>query len=499
MHDEAPVYGGWESAPASWAQRSYLYALAPIGVGTAAVESFTGYVARLAAVHTVEAGTLVNRELLPRVPYTKGASKGRAPSRLPSYSFYIDAYTLNGTGERSRLWVSLLEELACVDRLELLTLLPWTKAIACVHLLRTQRAWCPCCYGAEPPVAPSVYERLSWTLQAVTACPAHRCPLESICRSCGRTQYVFSPKSRPGFCSRCQHWLGRKPESVDHDLTVPIRIAEMVGELLAASPGLPTDFGLDQFRENVRILARGGGRCAAIQYHHIREWIRGRAPHMDSLTALSLSQEISMVRLLTERIDASDTGPPRSPQIHYRVAGHTVEEALRTALREKIPPTLMEIAAHIGYRSVAPLKNRYRDLCGQVVSKRQSGLKSSPPPSNAPVPRERIEQALFEALNNEGPVSLHSVAASVGLRTMRRLYKGFHDLRHAIVAKNRRLKEQRVEVIERTFRAAFDETPVPTVTEVARRLGLRHVTRITRRFPDLSVALRRRRQAALSD
>ena len=499
MHDDAAVYGGWESVAANWTHRSYLYALAPIGVGTAEVESFTGYVARLAAAHTVEAGTLVNRELLPRVPYTKGASKGRAPSKLPSYSFYIDAHTLNGTGERARLWVSLLEELACVDRLELLTLLPWAKTISCVHLLRTQRAWCPFCYGAEPPAAPSVYERLSWTLQAVTACPAHRCPLESICRSCGRTQYVFSSKSRPGFCSRCQHWLGREPESVDHDLAKPICIAEMVGELLAASPCLPTAFGLGQFQENVRILARGSGRCVAIPYRHIREWIRGCAPHMDSLGALSHSQEISMVRLLTERTDAGDTGPPRSSHIHYRVAGRTVEEALRTALRDEIPPTLMEIAAHLGYRSIASLQNRYRDLCAQIVSKRQSGLKGSSTPSNAPVPRERIEQALFEALNNEGPVSLHSVAASVGLRNKRRIYKGFHDLRHAIGEKNRRLKEQRMEAIERTIRAAFNEIPVPTVTEVARRLGLRDVTRITRRFPDLSVALRYRRQAALTD
>ena len=134
MHDVA-VYGGWESAPASWAHRSYLYALAPIGVGTAAVESLSGYMARLAAAHTVEVGALVNREILPRVPYTKGASAGRAPSKLPTYSFYLDAHTLNGTGDRSRLWVSLLEELTCIDRLDLLTLLPWAKTISCVHLL----------------------------------------------------------------------------------------------------------------------------------------------------------------------------------------------------------------------------------------------------------------------------------------------------------------------------------------------------------------------------
>jgi hypothetical protein len=60
MHSAA-VYGEWESVPVQWIQRSYLYSLPPIGIGTAAVESFTGYIARLAAAHAVEAGVLVNK------------------------------------------------------------------------------------------------------------------------------------------------------------------------------------------------------------------------------------------------------------------------------------------------------------------------------------------------------------------------------------------------------------------------------------------------------
>ena len=205
-----------------------------------------------------------------------------------------------------------------------------------------------------------------------------------------------------------------------------------------------------------------------------------------------------MLRLLTERIivDGAVADQNHSPHAHYRVTDSTVEEALRTALRNDIPRPLAEIATHLGYRSVAPLQNRYRDLCRQIVSKRRFGLKSFPIPPSTPVPRERIEQALSEALNHDGPVSLHSVAAKVGLRNKRRLYKGFHDLRRAIVAKNKRFRKKHVDAIEGALRAAFDETPVPTVTDVARRLGLRDVTRITRRFPDLSAALRRRRQAA---
>src|ERR1051326_8935560 len=148
----ASIYGAWELAPAVAAMCSYLYALPPIGIGTAAVESFTGYITRLSGAHAVEAGVLVNNELLPRIPCTKGASMGTVPSKIPT-SFFIDAFPLNGTGERARAWVSVLELMTGMRGLEFLTLLPWSKVISCVHLLRIQRAWCPYCYGKPPGLA----------------------------------------------------------------------------------------------------------------------------------------------------------------------------------------------------------------------------------------------------------------------------------------------------------------------------------------------------------
>jgi hypothetical protein len=138
----AAVYGPWETAPPRQAQCSHLYSLPPIGVGTAAVESFTGYITRLAAAHAVETGVLVNNELLPRVPCTKGSSIGSVPSKMPT-AFFISSFPLNGIGERARAWVNMLEHMTGMRGLDLLTLLPWAKVISCVHLLRTQRAWCP--------------------------------------------------------------------------------------------------------------------------------------------------------------------------------------------------------------------------------------------------------------------------------------------------------------------------------------------------------------------
>lgn len=494
MHRPA-MYEELEVSPPRWIERSYLYSLAPIAEGTSAVESFTGYIARLAAAHAVEPGALIKHELSGRVPCTKGRSAGCSPSKRPGDSFYADAYALNGSGERTRLWVSLLERLTCVKRLDLLTALPWAKTISCVHLLRTERAWCPFCYGAPRDTGPPIYERLLWTFQIVTVCPEHRCPLETVCPSCGRTQYVLSPRSRPGWCSRCEFWLGREAASVDEEVAQSIRIAEMVGEMLSFSPRLPIGFGLDRFQENTRMMARKGVFRGEFRNRNARGWMnRASAPRMDSLAFLSHKEGVSMLHLLTRKIVADAVAPQPSPYSHHRVVGSIVENALRAALLDEVPRRLDEIAAELGYRSVEPLKSRFRDLCRQIVEKRAAWYKNASRPPVIPLPKERIEQALLEALHDEAPVNLRTVAEKIGLRNKRRLYKGFHDLRRALVAKNGRLRSRRWEPIESALRAAFDETPVPTVTDVARRLGLNSVTPITRRFPDLSAALKRRRQ-----
>jgi hypothetical protein len=71
-----------------------------------------------------------------------------------------------------------------------------------------------------------------------------------------------------------------------------------------------------------------------------------------------------------------------------------------------------------------------------------------------PVPRDRVERALVEALNKDGLTHLRTVAASLGLSSTRRFYKDFRNLRRAIVAKNREIRRQRVHVIANTAPAS---------------------------------------------
>ena len=239
----------------------------------------------------------------------------------------------------------------------------------------------------------------------------HRCPLESICKCCGQAQYVFSPRSQPGYCSRCQCWLGREPEPIECQISEPVRIAEMVAELLAMSPRLPAGFGLDQFRENMRNLRVNREFHRAVRRRKVtRRMNVGHAPRMDSLVRLSLGQNGSMLQLLTERITV--TRPDSNPHAHFRIAGSIIEETLNGALRDDGPQSLAEIATHLGYQGVESLQRRFPDLCDEIVRRRQAVLKRSPAPPTVPLPRERIESALSEALHQGGPVSLHSLHRS---------------------------------------------------------------------------------------
>ena len=63
-----PVYESWNlGSSAALPQRTYLYHMRPLGIGSMLVESMTGYIARLAEAHDVSPAMLLNRELLPRM------------------------------------------------------------------------------------------------------------------------------------------------------------------------------------------------------------------------------------------------------------------------------------------------------------------------------------------------------------------------------------------------------------------------------------------------
>lgn len=137
-----PIYDSWSPPISPFPPRSALYALEPIGIGTALVESLSGYVARRAEAHSLSVGDLVGRVLSdladPQYPMITAAAKA---VRSGAHGFRACGYAINGVTDRATKWVHALETATSRRDLRCLTLLPFRHAIP-ENLFHRHRAWC---------------------------------------------------------------------------------------------------------------------------------------------------------------------------------------------------------------------------------------------------------------------------------------------------------------------------------------------------------------------
>ncbi len=226
--------------------RSRLYALPPIGVGTPAVESLTSYIARLAEAHCVFCGLLMRKEVIPLFPgYVAGTRRGH--NLFPESG--ERSTLINGSRFPARYVVQALETLTLRTDLHYLTLLPLAKVLPKNTVLRLTKAWCPSCYEEWRAAGQTIYEPLLWSLREVSVCLRHQQPLCLHCPypDCARPLPGVAWRSRVGYCSYCQRWLGRSPnqlkesnglrEAMEQDWQR--KIIWMLGDALARLPMEP--------------------------------------------------------------------------------------------------------------------------------------------------------------------------------------------------------------------------------------------------------------------
>lgn len=482
---------------------SRLYSLKPEGIGTPFVESLTGYISRLAEAHSVTTGTLVLRELLPKVRRTRGAFAGQLPPAARQPWIFLGAHIINGLCECPREWVKVVQNLTGHSDLQLLTALPWAGLLDQVGMLRTNLAWCPSCFEDQLTSGSVIHEQLLWTIKAVLVCPRHSRPLDELCPHCGRWLYPFSGNSRPGYCSRCRKWLGKQINAnevcmVEQGLAGRVWTAQAVAEMIAANVHFPNSQSL---RANLRTCAV---RCAhrsrralkAVTGCDIQEWTAGNnAPRMESLLKLCRALNLSPARQFTEAIPFADQmwdfGEERirreapKPQGRLAPEARTIAEALERELKSDLPMSAEQIAEQFGYRSDARLRQLQPDLCARLTQKRRA-------PSAKRTSADQVRRALEAGVAQNPPPSLQTVATSLGLRGCTRLYRRFPELCRALVAKNRGFTQLPPASVAKTLKKALTESPPPALDVVARRVGFRQARSLWRRFPDLMQALKSR-------
>jgi hypothetical protein len=302
----------WSPEKLQLPERSRLYHLLPVGIGTPFVESLTSYIARLAESHSVLPGILMSRELASVVekPYlSSSASMGLR-------ALFNRAHALNGTGDMAGDWVEALEKLTLRNDLRFLTLLSYAEIFPSHGLLRNRKVWCPTCYQEWLTSGQIVYHPLLWTIEVVKVCSHHYLPLRSHCPHCQQQLLLLDWRSRPGYCSHCNKWLGTYAEAVPCDNEIWSKeelkwqswIAENIGGLIAAAPHFSSPLSKENVAQVIRtatdIVTKGNIAAFAgllgIPKNTLWMWHTGKAlPQLNVLLRICYRLEISLVDFLT--------------------------------------------------------------------------------------------------------------------------------------------------------------------------------------------------------
>lgn len=381
------TYESWNLKKVCIPSRSRLYQLEPVGIGTPLVESLTGYIARLAEVHCVASGVLMERELAPLINKEYGGGN--------LHRIYKYTAALNGSGVMAIDLVQALQKLTLRGDLRFLTLLTWDELFPSRNLLRSVRAWCPDCYKDWHQNQQVIYEPLHWLLDAVKVCPYHQQSLIYQCPHCHQKNIPLAWRSRPGYCSKCGEWLGStlntEPANSNaltkDQLKQETWITSAVGELIAATPyfisPLPSDTIAITLSRSVDQIAQGNIAAFARQLHLPRNtvwlWCKGEnLPSLETLARICYSLQVSIVDFLTQKVVnfcsgniLATTTPKRKPRAKSKLFEvDRVQQYLEVILadRKSTPLSMEEVARQLGCHR-RTIYRHFPDLCRAISAK----------------------------------------------------------------------------------------------------------------------------------
>lgn len=365
--------------------RSYLNPLEILGVQTPYIESLVGYLSRLAQSHNLPVGILMERRLASIV------GKQHGGANLHKISEFTDA--LNGTGIMASDLADALQYLTLKDNLRFLTLVPLAEVLPYNGLLRPDRAWCPACYETWREKKQIVFEPLLWSIECVKVCLHHQCQLIFECPHCCQNNAPLAWRSRPGYCSRCNGWLGSSttlrgesdPAWSKDDWDWFTWAANAVGELLAEVPQLAISFSRDNISRNLRLLVEHlcEGNVADFARHlqmprnTVWLWCQGKnLPKLSALLRVCYYLRLPLKSLLV-RLDEENLGwrIPRANQFQNFSRKESkpfefdrVRRYLETiASSEESPPPSMEEVARRLECDRRTIYRHFKELC-QAVS-----------------------------------------------------------------------------------------------------------------------------------
>jgi hypothetical protein len=445
--DVNDIYELWDLELPAIPERSTLFHLKPIGVGTPDVESLTSYVKRLAIAHNVSPRMLILSEIAPLLD--TGYVLGRHNKSLEKI-YGQRTHALNGTGKMAESLVKALALRTLCSGLHFLTMLTWRDVISQKHLIRRHQAWCPFCYQEWHQNNQTLYEPLYWSFTAINICFKHHQRLIDRCPHCLEQFPPLSGQTRPGYCQKCVGCLGDIPKNqaiVNLNLSIEelpwqTFVANNIVELIIFAPSLkssPSPEGIKQnivacinniFWANLRKFARLVDLLSSL----LNSLINNNQSHeLNNILKITYNLEISLLDFFLKSPgtilanlpirNSAQSNNYRKQQRKKQNFKHSdldkAQHILSEALKELPPPSINEIAKRIGCHC-STIRSNFPDLSAEIITKYHHYKKKD------------LQEKLEAALNEEPPRPLLNIYQSLGYKSSDRLYSLFPKICYQI-------------------------------------------------------------------
>jgi AraC-like DNA-binding protein len=316
--------------------------------------------------------------------------------------------------------------------------------------------------------------------------------------------------SRNGFCQHCGGWLGQsigdaQPEQDCTGSQGRLWASELIGELLAMLPQVNPNISRKYFRESLTVYFEevvGGNIGALAEYIHcshsiLQSWLDGRTmPRLESMLRIARALNVSIasffIRGAPIAIDIAAANQAITVAGHRDVSpsrtADEIRKGLRTALKERAPISLSDVARTLGYTTTERLYQADRKLCHRIAARHRQSGKSHwwrKPGATRICAVPWSKEILEESLKSHEPVSVHHIAARLGYSNDGYLQQKFPELCAAIGKKVAERRHARLDELRRTLEKALGEDPAPTLAELSRRLACTTSSTLRMHEPDL--------------
>jgi transcriptional regulator with XRE-family HTH domain len=232
--------------------------------------------------------------------------------------------SLNGLRGVAVEAAAILEELTCCSALRWLNLSSLESILSARSSVRIWAAWCPKCLQDQRDLNSIIYEPLLWYLKPVSLCPNHPdVLLVENCPHCHRRHFPLERYSTPGFCPKCQGWLGStRYSSAQPDEGSQRIIAVATYGLIEALGNGTCKPSLPILRSNLKAVVRnafGGSlnefaRASGMHHSSLSSLLHGSAkPGLDTLLQLAATSRFPVWQLLTSRVPARSGQKAEAP------------------------------------------------------------------------------------------------------------------------------------------------------------------------------------------